>query len=111
MIFRQFIFESMKRDPRFGTVYSRVAGRPTWTWKYAAMAAGIVVVVPIVLLILAGLFTFVVVFTVLNLANRLGLFFRSLGPKPKATTVDWPRDPGGGRKNVRVVGADFRPNE
>jgi EamA domain-containing membrane protein RarD len=90
----------LRQHPRFGTWYTSARRQPSWAVKAALAAAGIVVVVPVVLLTLAAAITGLVVFGFLALVAG-GM--RSLGSlfdfsEPQAPT---PRDDG--RRNVRVV--------
>jgi hypothetical protein len=118
MIFRQFIFDSMRQDPRVGPLYARVSRRPGWTWKYAGLAAVAVIVVPIILLVMAAVATFVLVFVLLSIIAAVINVFRSLlpGPRPGSHGTGSsghtpPPQADGGRRNVRVIGAEFRPND
>lgn len=78
--------------------FEQVTGRPGWVAKASLLAAGLVVVVPLVLLALAGLIVGIVVFVTLGLIAQIilstgmlldGLFKGSGGSD--------------GRRNVRVI--------
>ena len=102
-------FAHFGSDARFQSVrgwYTTVQRQPSWVVKFAAAAAALMIIVPIALLVLAAVLTFVLVFTVLSLAHRAGDAIRSLFVRSGAQT--WPDD---GRRGVRVITAEFRPNE
>ena len=105
-------FAAFQSDPRFGQWYATVRRQPTWAWKIAGFAAALVIIVPIVMMVLTAIATFIVVFAVLSIAHRLGdwvgrLFGRRDG-SASAPGVGWPDD---GRRGVRVITTEFRPNE
>lgn len=86
-------------DPRFQAWQHRVGGRPGWVWKSAALAAVLVVVVPLVLLTLAAAVVGLAVFAVMSLVAAIvgGLSNVLGGPRGKQS------DAGSYRHNVRVI--------
>ena len=91
-------YTQMQQDPRFGPFITWVqAGRSGWVLATAVMVGLMVVVIPLVLLALAGLFVGVMTFVVLSLLVRayeaLQSLFSGRGSYPSAD----------GRRNVRVI--------
>lgn len=97
MIWKTYI----RQHPRFGPWYTRVERQPSWVIKFTAIAAVLVIVVPLVLLTFAALLVAAVVFTFLALVMRglavLGSIFNFSNPD------DAPTYRGDGRENVRVI--------
>jgi uncharacterized BrkB/YihY/UPF0761 family membrane protein len=79
-------------------VFEQVTGRPGWVGKASLLAAGLVVVVPLVLLALAGLIVGIVVFVTLGLIAQIimsvGMLLDGLFKSPTGSD---------GRHNVRVI--------
>ncbi len=97
----RFDSETFRTVPGFDGVYRRVVGRPSWVTKWALIAAAIVVLVPLMLLALAGLVIGTVVFVLLGLIAQVITFVRSglhsLSGGGSTST---------GRRNVRVIHRD-----
>ena len=93
MRFVRFDFNEFRGDPRYGRWVGAAAGQPSWVWQFAAMAAFLTIVVPIVAFLLTAVGVFLLVFLALSLVNWVINLFRG---------VLGPRD---GRRNVRVVTA------
>jgi hypothetical protein len=91
-----FSFQSIRTDPRVGRWYAQFQSRPSWVWR-VALAAAMVIVVPVVAMFLAAVITFLVVFAAASLLNILVQTFRSLlGGRAGDPTDE-------GRRNVRVI--------
>lgn len=91
----------LNQDPRVSGMYQRVRGKPAWPALAAVGSAAVVIVVPVVLVLLAGLAVGVVVYTVGSAIAGVVQWFKSLGGGD-------PGEPGRGdrdelRENVRVV--------
>lgn len=97
MQFRFINTEQLRDDPRFGGWYSRATSQPSWAWKIAGAVALLVFVVPIILLTLAALLAFGVVFGVLMLVHKVASLFS--GSPETAVEADTDK----GRRNVRVI--------
>ncbi len=90
----------LNQDPRLSGLYQRTRGKPAWPTLAAVASAGIVIVVPVVLVLLAGLAVGAVVYAVGSAIAGVGNWFKSWGGSETS---------GGGvagddlRENVRVV--------
>jgi len=99
-------FRDMRSDPRagFGNLYRQVTGRPSWPLKIALLIGSLVVVVPLVVLAIAGLVVGVAVFIVLSLVARLlealGLASSPAESTPARNDPPYNTD---GRENVHVL--------
>ncbi|MEO1235428.1 MAG: hypothetical protein AAFX76_01425 [Planctomycetota bacterium] len=96
---------AFEADPRFAGVYARVRRRSAWPVLTALFCAGLVVVVPVVLALLAGLVVGLVVYVIASAAARVGNWFTG-GNRDVETEVAFenPGAPDGDlRENVRVI--------
>jgi len=95
----------INQDPRFNGVAQRVKTKPAWPVLAAVGSAAVVIVVPVVLVLLAGLAVGVVVFAVGSAIAGVGQWFKSLGGGSDggnhANATPTPQDDL--RENVRVV--------
>jgi hypothetical protein len=93
-------FGQYQRDPRFNAVFNRMPVRPNWVLLTAVAVGAFVVVVPLVLLAIAGLVVGLVTFAVLALVAQAVAAVRSLFGG--GTSGDR------GRRNVRVIDPNDR---
>ncbi|MEM9420878.1 MAG: hypothetical protein AAGA25_17785 [Planctomycetota bacterium] len=90
----------LNQDPRFSGMYERVARKPAWPTMAALFCGALVVVVPVVLALLAGLAVGLVVYAVTSVIAGIGNWFTGLG----GSSDKQPSMPGDDlRENVRVV--------
>ncbi|MBB6430074.1 hypothetical protein [Algisphaera agarilytica] len=90
----------LNQDPRFSSVYERVGGKPAWPTMAALFCGALVVVVPVVLALLAGLAVGLVVYAVASVIAGIGGWFAGLG----GGSSKQPAMPGDElRENVRVM--------
>lgn len=99
-------FDNFEQVRRIRSWYAAYQRQPSWVVKFAGIAAALMIIVPVALLVLMAVVTFIVVFAVLGLAHRIGTAVRNLFDRQQQAT--WPDD---GRRGVRVITAEFRPNE
>jgi uncharacterized protein YfaT (DUF1175 family) len=99
MRYARYHFHNLRNDPRIAGWYQRVAGQPSWVWKFAAIAALAVLVVPVLMLVFSALAAFLLVFVALGVAHRLGVWLNGLFEKHSGSL----RRSDDGRRNVRVV--------
>jgi len=90
-------FEQFQHDPRFEAMFGRVPRRPRWVWSIALLAAAVVIVVPLLLLALAGLIVGTIAFFILSFIWWIVSALQS---------VTGPRRTDNGRRNVRVIDSD-----
>ncbi len=83
-----------------GQWFNCAAGQPNWVIKWALIAAVVVIVVPLMLLAMAGLAVGLVVFVALALIVRIAVIIRT------AIGGLWPARSSDGRHNVRVIDRD-----
>lgn len=83
-----------------GQWFNRAAGQPNWVTKWALIAAVVVIVVPLMVLAMAGLAVGLVVFVTLALIVRIAVIVRT------AVGGLWPARGSDGRRNVRVIDRD-----
>ena len=76
------------------------AGQPGWVIKCTFIAAVLVVVVPLIVLAVAGMLVGLVVFVL------LALFVRLVAIVQAAIDAVWPGRRAGGRRNVNVIDRD-----
>ncbi|MBI1375630.1 MAG: hypothetical protein GC159_23210 [Phycisphaera sp.] len=95
MRFVNINFEQIRQSP-MGGWYTAASAQPSWVLKLAALAAAIIVFVPVLLLALAGVLAFAIVFIVGGLVHRAGAALSGL----------FSARPDDGRRNVRVVRHD-----
>jgi len=83
-----------------GQWFNYVIGQPNWVAKWALIATVAVIVVPLMVLAIAGLAVGLVVFVALALIVRIAVIIR--------TVFDglWPGSRSDGRRNVRVIDRD-----
>ncbi|MEM1109445.1 MAG: hypothetical protein AAGH99_12235 [Planctomycetota bacterium] len=91
----------MDQDPRLQSVFGRVGRKPAWPMLAALACGALVVVVPVVLALLAGLVVGAVVFTLGSAVAKVGECFGGLGGSSKTTEATPPGDDL--RENVRVI--------
>ena len=89
-------FGQFQHDPRFGAFFNRVPRRPSWVWATSVMVGVLVVVIPLLLLVMAGLLIGSVTFIVLSLIARAVNAVQSVfgGRSVRGDQ---------GRRNVRVI--------
>ena len=68
MRFVNFNSETFRQDPRFSRWAGRVGAQPSWVWQIAGLLAALVIVVPIILLVLAAVGTFMLCFALFAIA-------------------------------------------
>lgn len=91
----------LNQDPRLRGMYQRAAGRPAWPTLAAVSCGALVVVVPVVLALLAGLVVGAVVYAVGSAIARVGELFT--GSRSPQTSRGGPIPGDEMRENVRVV--------
>jgi len=74
----------LNNDPRFGGFYQQVTGRPVWPVRVALLSAGAVVIVPLVLIVLAGLMVGLAVYFAGSLIAKAGAWFTGTPASPTA---------------------------
>ena len=94
--FRFINTEKLRDDPRFGGWYAAAGRQPSWAWKIAGTVALLVFIVPILLLTLAAVFAFAIVFGLLMLVSKVLSVFTGGGNSAAPQRND-------GRVNVRVI--------
>lgn len=94
MEFKTIKIDEWKESPRIGKFGRFILSQPAWVWGIAVLAAFFVLIWPIIAAVLISGVIFVVLFTLLAVANWIGTTIRSFF------------DGGDGRKNVRVVGTE-----
>lgn len=90
----------VNQDPRMAGMYEKVRHKPAWPMLTALACFGLVVVVPVVLAILAGLVVGLVVYTLGSVVAGIAGWFQGLiggGDRPAVMPGDDLRE------NVRVV--------
>lgn len=91
----QLNFDQFRDDPRYARWSSQIGGQPSWVWRFAALAAAFVIIVPIVTILMAAAATFVLVYLVLAGVHWIAESLRGLLGAGRE-----------GRRNVRVVRAE-----
>ncbi|MEO0513745.1 MAG: hypothetical protein AAF086_00435 [Planctomycetota bacterium] len=89
----------LNQDPRLSGLYQRTRAKPAWPTLAAVASAAIVIVVPVVLVLLAGLAVGLVVYAVGSAVAGVGNWFKSLG----GDTAQGSAMEDDLRENVRVV--------
>ncbi|MEM8739104.1 MAG: hypothetical protein AAGG38_11595 [Planctomycetota bacterium] len=87
----------LQNDPRFGGMYQRVAGRPSWPMRAALLCGGLVAAVPVVLALLGALVGVVVGVAVYTAGTAIARWTgQTVNTRPSG-------DDAAMRENVRVV--------
>ncbi len=96
------------RSPQFGQYYARIQQQPSWVTRFAILAGLFVIVVPILILVVAAVTIFALVFFVAaffaKLINTISNLFNS--STYQKNTPAQANQANGGRKNVRVIRRD-----
>ena len=82
---------------RFGRYYQQLGGRGSWVLRWTSLAAGIVFIVPFILLAILAILTFLAVFLVLSTVDRILNWVGNL------FSPSTPQNDNDGRQNVTVV--------
>jgi hypothetical protein len=87
----------IQQNPALGSIHARLNRHPSWVTRTAILCTLAVIMVPLVLLILAGLLVGALVFAVLSVVARtMDLFGGAAVSRPEPL-----------RRNVRVIDEDL----